>query len=126
MANFLTDLKVSPLEDGLHWKVDDPFDYHVGSLSSTLIIDVPVGFVTDFASIPRFLWWLWPPWGTYGKAALIHDRLYQDGMFSRATSDSILLEAMGVSGVGVVTRWLIYLGVRLGGGSAWAQHRMGD
>ncbi len=103
-----------------------PFDYHVGSADSTLTIDVPVGFRTDFASIPRLLWPLLPPTGSYGKAAVIHDALYQTGTFTRATADAILLEAMVTLHVPLWSCLLVYLGVRLGGWLAWRAHRHND
>lgn len=36
---------------------------------------VPAGFVTDFATVPRFLHWLWLPYGAYTRAAVLHDWL---------------------------------------------------
>jgi hypothetical protein len=40
-----------------------------------MMIRVPVGYRTDFASIPRFFWRILPPAGRYGKAAVVHDWL---------------------------------------------------
>src|SRR3954470_12268074 len=36
---------------------------------------VPTGFVTDFATVPRFLHWLVSPYGAYTRAAVLHDWL---------------------------------------------------
>src|ERR1044071_7815295 len=36
---------------------------------------VPVGFVTDFATVPRFLIWKVRPYGPYTRAAVLHDWL---------------------------------------------------
>lgn len=36
---------------------------------------VPVGFTTDFATVPRFLYWLVSPYGAYTRAAVLHDWL---------------------------------------------------
>ncbi len=36
---------------------------------------VPLGFETDFASVPRFLHWLVLPYGPYTRAAVLHDWL---------------------------------------------------
>lgn len=36
---------------------------------------VPVGFTTDFATVPRFLHWLVSPYGAYTRAAVLHDWL---------------------------------------------------
>lgn len=119
MSRFTNVLIVSPLADGKSWLLHDPFGYAVGSENSDDVIDVPVGFMTDFASVPRPLWWLFPRWGLYGNAAVIHDYLYWDRSRSRKESDNIFLEAMQVLEVGFVTRNLLFLGVRVGGWIAW-------
>ena len=38
-------------------------------------VKVPVGFKTDLASVPRILWPLYPPFGKYIRASIIHDYL---------------------------------------------------
>lgn len=53
------------------------------------------GFITDFASIPRFFWRLLPPAGSgdktaYGKAAVVHDWLYRDGEIYDVLSNTFL------------------------------------
>ncbi|EAA2596645.1 hypothetical protein DNM18_25345, partial [Salmonella enterica subsp. enterica] len=37
------------------------------------VIEVPKGFITDHATIPRIFWILLPPDGRYAKAAIIHE-----------------------------------------------------
>lgn len=119
-GRFVSDLWVRPLLDGRNWEiVDHPFSY----LSSKGLIVVPVGFVTDFASVPRILWDVYPPWGTYGWAAVIHDFLYTTQLFDRENSDYFLLEAMGASGVDEWTRGSIYDAVRSCGGHSWDEHK---
>ena len=109
--------------DGHNWEVVDDFYYDTDvALSGPITHRVVVlkGFTTDFASIPRLLWNILPPAGLYGKAAVIHDCLYRTkGLATRAEADRVLLEAMGVSGVGRLTRWTIYLGVRVGGSMSY-------
>jgi hypothetical protein len=61
MSSFTTRLELSPLDDGRRWELLAPFEYHVGCEGSGIVIVVPAGFVTDFASIPRFLWAILPP-----------------------------------------------------------------
>lgn len=46
-------------------------------LSDGAIIDIPKGFEFDGSSAPRFLWWLFPSYGDFFLAALIHDFMYQ-------------------------------------------------
>ena len=45
-------------------------------LSDGKILTIPQFYVTDFASVPRFMWSLIPPIGKYNRACLVHDYLY--------------------------------------------------
>lgn len=123
MSSFTTPLIVCLLDDGNTWKLMEPFDYSIGDLSSGWKIEVPAGFVTDFASVPRILWNILPPTGKYGKAAVLHDWLYHRQEYTRAFTDSIFAEAMDALGVPAITRGAMYLGVRIGGWVAWNQHK---
>lgn len=124
MSRFTSILLVSPLSDGKTWVVMREFGYDVGGEGSQDRITVPVGFETDFASIPRPLWIILPKWGKYGNAAVIHDWLYwEQGGRSRAEADGVLLEGMAVLGVGVVVRSAIYRAVRWFGWLAWWRNR---
>ena len=49
MNEFLTELDVTPLPDGVRWRLDSHLKYL--DLNGRLIV-VPAGFTTDFASIP--------------------------------------------------------------------------
>lgn len=82
-------------------------------------INVPVGFVTDFASIPRIFWSLLPTDGQYTYPAIIHDYLYWDQSISREDADKILRYAMDDFKVNSATIDTIYTGVRVGGWIAW-------
>jgi hypothetical protein len=82
-------------------------------------VRVPVGFVTDFASIPRAFWALLPPDGLYAYPAILHDYLYWDQKGSRADADLTLRYAMEEFKVGRPTIETIYRGVRVGGDAAW-------
>lgn len=79
-------------------------------------INVPKGFKTDFASIPRIFYCILTPIGKHTQPAILHDYLYSFGYkegFSRKDSDRVFLEAMSDCGVNVVTRRLMWLAVRL-------------
>ena len=123
MSSFTTPLELDYI-DGSHWRLTSAFDYHVGEESSREVIEVPKGFITDFASVPRILWNILPPTGPYGKAAVIHDYLYVMGgiplpksrlSYNKPKSDKIFLEAMEVLGVGRFKRNTMYLAVKLFG-----------
>lgn len=59
-------------DDGKRFTLREPIIYPTAD--GTIV--VPIGFVTDFASIPRFLWSIYPPTGRYQRAAVLHDWLY--------------------------------------------------
>ena len=123
MSSFLTPLVVTPMPDGRKWKLVRPFSYHVGNLQSKTKITIKAGFVTDFASVPSQLWWLIPPWGTYGKAAIVHDWLYHEQIFTRGIADHIFYEAMGVLRVPHWKRLLMLWAVRLFGRVTWKERK---
>ncbi len=101
----------------------DDISYDVGRSRSADRIIVRAPFITDFASIPRFLWAIWPPMGAYSAAAVLHDFLYTSQSRTRRQSDDIFFEAMGVLGVGLITRYALYYGVRIGGWIPWEKKR---
>jgi hypothetical protein len=121
MSSFLNQLEFTPLDDGRRFKVTEEFCYHVGELGSRDIIKVPAGFVTDLASIPRILWAIYPPFGKYTKAAVVHDLLYREGKRSRKEADTIFYEAMKVSGCDEFTCRAFYYGVRAFGWMHWGR-----
>jgi Protein of unknown function (DUF1353) len=78
--------------------------------------------VTDFASTPRALWAVLPPFGTYQLAAVVHDFLYLDQGCSREQADALLRVAMFESKVEARKRDIIWQAVRRFGQSAWDQN----
>jgi len=120
VSRFTEVLTVSPLDDGRTWFTRRDFGYDVHEEGSGDTIEVPITFMTDFASIPRPLWVVLPRWGKYGNAAVIHDYCYWVQKRSRRESDDIFLEAMGVLEVSPVKKYLMYWAVRIFGGFAWS------
>jgi len=99
-----------------------------------LLFPVPVGFYSDGASVPRFLWSLYPPFGdAYEPAAWLHDFLYayadvvsgseDDGSLSRAEADGLFDEAMEALAFRAAGRRVVFNGVRLGGWRSWRRYR---
>ena len=119
MSSFTSDLIVTPMADGRKWKLFKEFSYHLGSEYSNDYIHVPSGFITDFASVPWFLWAFLPSWGKYGKSAVLHDYIYQTHCKTRREADSIFYEAMLVSGTKHWKARLMYYGVRIFGFLSW-------
>lgn len=58
-----------------YWVITKSFSYHVVSLDSRLQVTIPLGFLTDGASIPWTLRSLLPRMGIYSRAATLHDYL---------------------------------------------------
>lgn len=101
-----------------------PLEYRVGSKDSDEVIVVPVGFETDFASVPWGFRELFPQLGPWARPAIIHDWLYANrglGRYSRADADRIFREAMEVVGVPAWRRALMYGAVRVGGARGWGR-----
>lgn len=104
--------------DSEYWVTLEDMDYRVGSTTS--VITVKKGFVTDFASIPQPLRFFGlSPYGRYSRAAVLHDFLYWDQRCTKDQSDRLFAIAMRESGVGPMTVWFFYNGVHLGGAGAW-------
>lgn len=81
-----------------------------------LCFTVPAGFRTDFASTPRWLWPWFPPVGLYAGAALVHDYLYANQVYTRRMCDAIFLDLMENAGVPKPKRLIMWAAVRLFGG----------
>ncbi len=120
MSQFTAPLQVTPLDDGQTWIIlTDDFKYDVDFEGSGDVVKVPQWMATDFASVPRPIWWFAAPWGKHGHAAVIHDAGYYLQDRSRRSYDRIFLQAMEVLGVRKLKRWAMYLAVRWFGFNAW-------
>jgi hypothetical protein len=85
-------------------------------------VEVPVGFVTDFASIPRVFWSLLRPDGIYTYPAIIHDYLYWSQTRPRKVADAVFRLSMEDFKVDRATSFVIYRAVRAAGWSAWSSN----
>jgi hypothetical protein len=120
MSSFTEPLIVEVVQkDRCPFRVVRPFIYEVGHRGSGHLLIVPPGFETDFASVPFGFRWLVPVVGRHGKAAVLHDWLYETHIVSRRRADEIFFEAMGVLGVPAWRKWLAWAAVRLFGATAW-------
>ena len=103
---------------GNTWRLEQRLTY----VSGPDCINVPVGYVSDFASVPRPFRWLIPKSGKYNRATVIHDYIYthQWHNIPKCRADYIFYEAMGVDGVPKWKRKLMYWAVRLNrNGGGW-------
>lgn len=107
-----------PFGDNANWIVIEDMEYIIGSTNEKIV--VPMGFVTDFASIPKPLWsFNWGPHGQYSRAAVVHDFLYWSQGCTRDQADRLLVIAMKESRVSSFDEWAIFKGVHVGGESSW-------
>ncbi|EDN0016913.1 phage tail protein [Salmonella enterica subsp. enterica serovar Poona] len=86
------------------------------------VIEVPAGFVTNLASVPRIFWTLLPPDGKYAKAAMIHDYMYDNALRTKKEADLIFLDGMTVLDVPKWKRTIMYWAVRLFGRGSYTQN----
>jgi hypothetical protein len=125
MSKFLTDLDVKCINDGA-WRLDSPLCYQSDILGK---IEVPAGFDTDFASVPRVPVFFTLFGDRAHREAVLHDYLYRvDAVptVDRAGADRVFLEAMAERGKGFMVRYAMYWGVRLGGWTAYHKRKVSD
>ena len=80
------------------------------------------GFITDGASVPKSLQWLYNPYGKYINAAVIHDYLYSvynNTGINRTLADKIFMHIMKETGVPANVRRKFYTAVRCFGETSW-------
>ena len=87
-------------------------------------VQVPKGFVTDFASIPWQFWSFLRPDGEYTYPAIIHDFLYWQQNTARDVADEIFKLGMEDLKLSPVKVSIMYQAVRFGGQSAWNENAM--
>lgn len=81
--------------------------------------EIPRGFVTDFASIPRLLQGLIKPTDLGDVGPVEHDWKYRNGIGKRSAVDAEFLSNMKQDGIPWWKRQVAYAGVRVGGWASW-------
>lgn len=122
MAKFITSLRVEELEDNSAdgrgtWQLLTLLAYK-SDVADTIFV-VPAGFITDFASVPRIPIAYLLTGGTAHAAAVVHDFLYTNHEVPRAMADAVFREAIIASGGPSWRAWMMWAGVRIGGGGSW-------
>jgi hypothetical protein len=120
MSRFLTRclLQIADNRDDDQWILAVPLVYESDVAART--ITVPAGFRTDLASVPRLPLVFLLAGDCAREAAVVHDYLYTSHLVDRNTADAVLREASACTGVPAWRRWLMWAGVRIGGGRHWA------
>lgn len=102
--------------DATFWRLREPVVYQ----GARETFEVPAGFRTDFASVPRLVVWLLPRYGVYTRAAILHDYLVENAAVSRADADGLFRRSMRELGVSAPRRWMMWAAVRAASGMAGA------
>jgi hypothetical protein len=118
MREFAAAPALVPFADQDYWYLDRPLVWE-SAKTNPVKVEVPRGFVTDFASIPSMFWTWLPRIGRYGLPAIAHDWLYWEQSTERGDADDLLNKSMEELRVSGVQRELIYRAVQLFGGFAW-------
>lgn len=119
MFDFITKLDVTPVDGSTdYWTLNNDLLLYI---DGPYYVIVPEGFDTDFASVPRLLWTIIPKWGTYGKAAVVHDFMYRHKQLPRDKADLIFHDCMIYNGVPAWKAKLMYLAVRAFGGFSYGK-----
>lgn len=103
-----------------HFVVCEDVQYNYGVI-------IPAGFRSNFASVPRFLWPIFPPHGRMALPSVVHDYLYDNRVFAenmgdkkaRQRADWCFLRDMIEQEVPVWQAVTVYAFVRLFGKRWW-------
>ncbi|MGG5541979.1 DUF1353 domain-containing protein [Burkholderia vietnamiensis] len=123
MSAFLSHLEAELVSDATNdgrgtWRLTAPLVYQ-SDVAGQLFV-VPAGFETDFASVPRAPVAFLLTADSAHAASTVHDFLYTaPHPVPRDIADAVLKEASIASGVPAWRAWLMWAGVRVGGGSHW-------
>lgn len=112
-----TKLLLEPISNGKAVLLED-YVYSINGYDITIF----KGFVTDGASVPHSLQWLYNPFGRYIKAAVVHDFLYScynNTGINRTLADKIFRYIMEETGIDKRTIRRFYIAVRCFGETSW-------
>lgn len=117
-------LMLKPLSNGKAILLDD-YVYSINGYD----IKIFRGFITDGASVPKSLQWLYNPFGRYIKAAVVHDFLYScynNTGINRTLADKIFRYIMQETGVDNRTVRRFYAVVRAFGETSWKKKNLNE
>jgi Protein of unknown function (DUF1353) len=101
------------------WELKQPI---IIGLSNGAIIEIPVGFITDFASVPKILWSAISSIGKFNLASVVHDYFYSTHIYSRCFSDKEFLRLMHMTSPNTKLRnRIMFYAVRLFGNKRWKE-----
>ena len=107
--------EASKVLNGTYVWIDPGFEYYLDDDHTEKVI-IERGYLSDGASVPKFLQWLIPVWGKHGQCAVVHDKLCETWTtnkrkLNRKQVDEIFFESMKVAKVNIWRRTAIEIGV---------------
>lgn len=121
-VNFVHDIEASLKYKKKMYRVLKPFRFYVGNKADNTWVYVPEGFLSDLASVPKWVERFIPHDGPYAPAAIVHDILcehatiFKNGepvFVSYNTAHDIFKEAMGVLKIKWLLKNIIYWSVKV-------------
>ena len=106
-----------------HWHVGHSFIVEL-DLGGGIYIDydVPEGYESDLASVPRIFWSIIAPFELGIKECIVHDKLYRENFRDRKWCDDFWLTTMRRKKVKKWKREWAYRLVRSFGWNSWRKH----
>lgn len=102
---------------GKKWKLFQDIDIVLGDGQ---ILNIPSDFETDLSTVPKILWGIFPPFGNFLLAAIVHDYLYvMKDKRGRKFADSEMLRISNNLHNNKVDNYFRYYAVRLFGALYW-------
>lgn len=89
------------------WEVKKKYHFVFDKTSFT----IEKGFESDLASVPRLLWWIFPPFGKYAEPSVVHDWFYKYKKLPKKKADRLFLIMMIEKDTNIATAILFYVAV---------------
>lgn len=86
------------------------------------LLYIPSDFVTDLASVPRLPLVFFLVGNIGHESAVVHDWLYRQQVYPRDVCDKIFYEALLANNNQDVLAYMMYMGVRVGGGPTFNKY----
>jgi hypothetical protein len=129
--------KVVPRDTKVPWLDEDTnkvqvhldFSVELEYKNKRIVVTVPAGYYTDWSSIPKAMWWLYPPnFSEARRAAVLHDFVYSHlyWYFDKKFADLLLKEVMLLDGASKTTAYIFHKAVSMGGKGGWYYKKRED
>lgn len=117
MSRFTGPLRIELSDTKQRWaRLLEPLVWENDFEGSGEMVIVEAGFESDGVTVPRLLWWIYPPWGhPITRAAILHDWLIHLDIYPREYTDKQFWLAVQAVGVKPVVAWVIWKLVRVFG-----------